>query len=70
MNVLDFCTIKRVRKGEYQWFTTLSIGQGDHFGTVAARSLPEARRLVKEIVQLKRARQASYAAVIERWGPR
>ncbi len=67
MNVLDHCTVRRVRGGVYEWFTTLFLGQhGDHTGTVAAKDKADASAQVKAIMERILARKRSYEEVHER----
>ena len=64
MNVLDHCTVRKLRGSEYEWFTTLFLGQhGDHAGTVTADNRADAMSQVRAHVERILARKASYEEV-------
>jgi hypothetical protein len=67
MNVLDYCTVRKRRGSEYEWWTVLYLGHhGAHNGTITANNRADALAQVRAHVERILARKASYEEVHDR----
>ena len=66
MNILDHCTVRAIGNHQYEWFTTLFLGQhGAHAGVITANDRAHALAQVEARVERILARKRSYEEVHE-----